>query len=118
MSSRLGSSSRRVQGLWPSHLFSSFERARAPCRALDVPSPKNLPSPLQSISGWELKSFINQEVPDFERPIRKNICKTSSVAPRVALLVRVDPARSRRDLRQLQAAEIPLILHRGSPAFE
>src|SRR5215211_776482 len=94
MSSRLGSSSRRVQGLWPSHLFSSFERARAPCRALDVPSPKNLPSPLQSISGWELKSFINQEVPDFERPTRKNICKTSSVAPRVALLVGVDPARS------------------------
>src|SRR5215208_699299 len=90
MSSRLGSSSRRVQGLWPSHLFSSFERARAPCRALDVPSPKNLPSPLQSISGWELKSFINQEVPDFERPTRKNIGKTSSVA----LLVGVDPARS------------------------
>src|SRR5215211_4859962 len=90
MSSRLGSSSRRVQGLWPSHLFSSFERARAPCRALDVPSPKNLPSPLQSISGWELKSLINQEVPDFERPTRKNIAATSSAA----LLAGVDPARS------------------------
>src|ERR687898_2565276 len=91
MSSRLGSSSRRVQGLWPSHLFSSFERARAPCRALDVPSPKNLPSPLQSISGWELKSLINQEVPDFERPMRKNIGTISSVAPPLA---GVDPARS------------------------
>src|SRR5919112_1531166 len=94
MSSRLGSASRRVQGLWSSHLFSSFERARAPCRALDLPMPKNLPSPLQSISGWELKSLINQEVPDFERPTRKNIGTTSSVAPRVALLAGVDPARS------------------------
>src|ERR671913_1264585 len=92
MSSRLGSSSRSVQGLWSSHLFSSFERARAPCRALDLPSPKNLPSPLQSISGWELKSLINQEVPDFERPIRKNM--GTSDAPRVALLAGVDPARS------------------------
>src|SRR5215208_3571654 len=94
MSSRLGSSSRRVQGLWSSHLFSSFERARAPCRALDLPSPKNLPSPLQRISGWELKSLINQEVPDFERPTRKNIGTTSSVTPRVALLAGVEPARS------------------------
>src|SRR5919106_642738 len=94
MSSRLGSSSRRVQGLWASHLFSSFERARAPYRALDLPSPKNLPSPLQRISGWELKSLINQEVPDFERPTRKNIGTTSSVAPRGAPLARVDPARS------------------------
>src|SRR5215218_5069401 len=88
MSSRLGSSSRRVQGLWSSHLFSSFERARAPCRALD------LPSPLQRISGWELKSLINQEVPDFERPTRKNIGTTSSLTPRVALLAGVEPARS------------------------
>src|SRR5918993_5529048 len=91
MSSRLGSASRRVQGLWSSHLFSSFERARAPCRALDLPTPKNLPSPLHSISGWELKSLINQEVPDFERPTRKNIGTTSSGAPPLA---RVDPARS------------------------
>src|SRR5688500_519653 len=97
MSSRLGSSSRRVQGLWASHLFSSFERARAPCRALDLPRPKNLPSPLQSISGCELKSLINQEVPDFERPTRKNTVTTSSVAPRVALLAAVDPARSPLD---------------------
>src|ERR687895_2670298 len=81
MSSRSGSSSRSVQGLWASHLLSSFERARAPCRALDLPSPKNLPSPLQSISGWELNSLINQEVPDFERPIRKNMGTTSSVEP-------------------------------------
>src|SRR5215212_8574231 len=88
MSSRLGSSSRRVQGLWSSHLFSSFERARAPCRAL------NLPSPLQRISGWELKSLINQEVPDFERPTRKNIGTISSLTPRVALLAGVESARS------------------------
>src|SRR5688572_22217451 len=94
MSSMSGSSSRRVQGLWPSHLFSSFERARAPYRAFDLPSPKNLPSPLQRISGWELKSLINQEVPDFERPTRKNIGTTSSVAPpRVAPLSGVGPAR-------------------------
>src|SRR3712207_6572232 len=86
MSSRSGSSSRRVQGLWSSHFLSSFERARAPCRALDLPSPKNLPSPLQSISGWELKSLINQDVPDFERPTRKNIGTISSVAPGVAIL--------------------------------
>src|SRR5215207_5325877 len=97
MSSRLGSSSLRVQGLWFSHLFSSFERARAPRRALDLPSPKNLPSPLQSISGWELKSLINQEVPDFERPTRKNIGTTSSVAARVTLLAGVDPAGSPSD---------------------
>src|SRR5918999_3780202 len=94
MSSRLGCSSRRVQGLWPSHLLNSFERARAPCRALDLPFPKNLPSPLQSISGWELKSLINQEVPDFERPIRKKRGTTSSEAPCVALLAGVDPGRS------------------------
>src|SRR5918994_2016120 len=94
MSSRSGSCSRRVQGLWPSHLFSSFERARAPCRALAVSSPKNLPSPRQSISGWELNSLINQEVPDFERPTRKNFGTTSSVAPRVAFLATVDSARS------------------------
>src|SRR5215217_2308060 len=96
MSSRSGSSFRRVQGLWPSHLLSSFERARAPCRALAVSPPKNLPSPLQSISGWELKSLINQEVPDFERPIRKNTGAASSVAPgrRVDLLASVGPVRS------------------------
>src|ERR687890_426816 len=94
MSSRLGSSSWRVQGLWPSHLLNSFERARAPCRALDVSLPKNLPSPLQSISGWELKSLINQEVPDFERPIRKKRDTTSSEAPCVVLLSGVDSARS------------------------
>src|SRR5215217_9173945 len=81
MSSRSGSCSRRVHGLWPSHLLSSLERARAPCRALAVSSPKNLPSPLQSISGWELNNLINQEVPDFERPIRKNMVTTSSVEP-------------------------------------
>src|SRR5687768_18311440 len=94
MSSRLGSSSRRVQGLWSSHLFNSFDRARAPCRAFDLPSPKNLPSPLQSISGWELKSLIDQELPDFERPTSKDIGTTSSVASRVAILAGVDPARS------------------------
>src|SRR5215204_5913808 len=94
MSSRSGSCSRRVQGLWPSHLLNSFERARAPCSALDLPFPKNLPSPLQSISGWELRSLINQEVPDFERPIRKNRGTSSSEAARVALLSGVDPAPS------------------------
>src|SRR5215203_3859054 len=81
MSSRSGSCSRRVHGLWPSHLLSSFERARAPCRALAVSSPKNLPSPRQSISGWELNSLINHEVPDFERPIRKNLGTISPVEP-------------------------------------
>src|ERR671910_791531 len=91
MSSRSGSCSRRVHGLWPSHLFSSLERASAPCRALAVPSPKNFPSPRQSISGWELNSLISQEVPDFERPMRKNIGTTSSVAPPLA---GVGPARS------------------------
>jgi hypothetical protein len=64
---------------------------------LDLSSPKNLPSPRQSISGWELKSLINHEVPDFERPIRKNIGTTSSEAPRVAPLAGVDPARSPLD---------------------
>src|SRR5215213_1661194 len=79
MSSSAGSCSRRVHGLWPSHLLSSLERARAPCRALAVSSPKNLPSPRQSISGWELNSLINQEVPDFERPTRKNLGTVSPV---------------------------------------
>ena len=46
---------------------------------------RRTPSPLQSISGWELKSLINQEVPDFRRPTRKNM-DTSSDAPRVAPL--------------------------------
>src|SRR5215218_7365457 len=88
MSSSAGSCSRRVHGLWPSHLLSSLERARAPCRALAVSSPKNFPSPRQSISGWELNSLINQEVPDFERPIRKNMGTTSSVESDGSLALR------------------------------
>src|SRR5918997_7015698 len=98
MSSRSGSCSRRVQGLWPSHLFSSFERARAPCNALAVSSPKNLPSPLQSISGWELKSLINHDVPDFERPMRKNMGTTSSVMPDGREPLASSPATGRGDL--------------------
>src|SRR5215210_6051718 len=93
MSSRFGSCSRSVHGLWPSHLCSFFELARAPCKALAVSSPKNLPSPRQSIAGWELKIRINQEVPDFERPIRKNLGTASSVGPGAGPRVRAGSGR-------------------------
>ena len=54
-----------------------------------------------------VEELINQEVPDFERPTRKNIGTTSSVAPRVAPLAGVDPPAARWALRQLRAAGSP-----------